>query len=95
MERKLKPILAYFFVVACHHLYYFKWFSQSFSNILHEHGINMRHLVRIAACATLPHVRITAIVEMLARTAKVELNRSLRILATRWKSESFLIFLHK
>ena len=49
--------------------------------VMHRHGVNVRHLGRIAEMTALPHVRDTAVIEMVARVCKHILNRSLRALA--------------
>ena len=49
--------------------------------VMHRHGINVRHLGRIAEMTMLPHVRDTAVIEMVARVCKHILDRSLRVLA--------------
>jgi hypothetical protein len=47
--------------------------SFSFTTMLHEQGINVRHIGRIAERTRLPHVREVVVVEMVARVAKAAL----------------------
>ena len=57
--------------------------SLAFTEQLHAHGINVRHIGRIAERTRLPHVRELVVVEMVARIAKRalrdELQRIMRV----------------
>lgn len=48
--------------------------SESLTETLHSHGVNIRYLSHIAVKSTVPHVKELCITEMLARTCKNILN---------------------
>ncbi len=74
--------------------------SISFSEILHSHGINVRHLGLICQQTGLPHVREICMIEMVARSAKKILKKQMTDLALYMREEElpgifelkFLIF---
>eukprot|EP00936_MAST-01D_sp_MAST-1D-sp1_P001573 g1573.t1 len=52
--------------------------SAALTQLMHAEGINARRLGDVARLTALPHMRAMAIVEMVARTTKLELARRLR-----------------
>jgi len=48
--------------------------SESLSETLHSHGVNIRYLSHIAVLSQVPHVREICVTEMVARTIKNILN---------------------
>eukprot|EP00949_MAST-11_sp_MAST-11-sp1_P005359 g5359.t1 len=66
------------FIASLDLLEIFPYDSQTFTQAIHTHGINARHIGRIAERTVLPHVRDMVVCEMLARTAKDVLNENQR-----------------
>jgi trimeric autotransporter adhesin len=61
--------------------------SASFTAAMHGAGVNARRLGAVAALTRLPHVRATAVAEMVARTCKLLLGARLRSIAARAKAD--------
>jgi len=64
--------------------------SHGLTHCFHQYGVNMRHLGVVRSMCRAKHVKQMLMCEAVARCAKVLLNKSLRSLARKGKSESML-----
>ena len=73
----------------------FPYDSSTFTQAVHAAGINIRHIGRVAELTRLPHVREMVVIEMLARTGKLILNRGHRRVIHKAKEAADLVILEK